>query len=91
MSVDQKSKPSQKESLRKMPEAADQDPTKGPKKVEDLEVKDAQLIFHTVWHELEQEFGGENLRFPAEILKKRRLFQTPRGWVTTDLAPARGW
>ena len=39
-----------------------------PKKpIEDLEVKDAQLIFQTVWHELEQEVGSENLRFPAEI------------------------
>jgi hypothetical protein len=28
------------------------------KKVEDLEVKDAQLIFHSIWHELEQEGGG---------------------------------
>ena len=39
----------------------------GTKKVEDLEVKDAQLIFHSVWHELEQEVGVENLHFPAEI------------------------
>ena len=39
----------------------------GAKKVEDLEVKDAQLIFQTVWHELEQELGSENLKFPAEI------------------------
>ena len=37
------------------------------KKVEDLEVKDAQLIFQAVWHELEQEMGAENLKFPAEI------------------------
>ncbi|MDG1138729.1 MAG: nucleoside monophosphate kinase [Opitutales bacterium] len=37
------------------------------KKVEDLEVKDAQMIFQTVWHELEQDVGTENLRFPAEI------------------------
>ena len=37
------------------------------KKVEDLEVKDAQLIFQAVWHELEQELGAENLKFPAEI------------------------
>ena len=35
------------------------------KKVEDLEVKDAQLIFHSIWHELEQEVGVENLHFPA--------------------------
>ena len=39
----------------------------GSKKIEDLEVKDAQLIFQTVWHELEQEMGSENLKFPAEI------------------------
>lgn len=37
------------------------------KKVEDLEVKDAQLIFQTIWHELENEVGVENLKFPAEI------------------------
>ena len=37
------------------------------KRVEDLEVKDAQLIFQAVWHELEEEVGVENLRFPAEI------------------------
>lgn len=35
--------------------------------VEDLEVKDAQLIFHSIWHELEEEVGVENLHFPAEI------------------------
>ena len=40
---------------------------KPTKKVEDLEVKDAQLIFQTVWQELEQEMGAENLKFPAEI------------------------
>ena len=37
------------------------------KRVEDLEVKDAQMIFQTVWHEIEQDVGVENLRFPAEI------------------------
>jgi adenylate kinase len=37
------------------------------KKIEDLEVKDAQLIFQAVWHELEEDLGVENLRFPAEI------------------------
>jgi adenylate kinase len=36
------------------------------KPVEDIEVKDAQLIFHSVWHELEKEVGTENLKFPAE-------------------------
>ena len=40
---------------------------KTKKQVEDLEVKDAQLIFQAVWHELEEDVGVENLRFPAEI------------------------
>ena len=50
-------------------EDADNAPLK-PKiknQVEDLEVKDAQLIFQAVWHELEEDVGVENLRFPAEI------------------------
>lgn len=33
----------------------------------DLEVKDAQLIFNSVWSTLRSEFGDENLRFPKEI------------------------
>ena len=41
--------------------------SKSTKPVEDIEVKDAQLIFHSVWHELEKEVGVENLKFPAEI------------------------
>jgi adenylate kinase len=34
----------------------------------DLEIKDAQLIFESVWRELETEFGRENLWFPKEII-----------------------
>ena len=34
----------------------------------DLEVKDAQLIFNTLWDELEIEFGRENLHFPKEVI-----------------------
>ncbi|MEM8866919.1 MAG: nucleoside monophosphate kinase [Verrucomicrobiota bacterium] len=37
------------------------------KKIEDLEVKDAQLIFNAVWSKLEKEIGEANLRFPKEI------------------------
>lgn len=33
----------------------------------DLEVKDAHLIFESVWRDLEAEFGKENLSFPKEI------------------------
>lgn len=34
----------------------------------DLEVKDAQLIFNSVWKELEFEKGKLNLRFPTELI-----------------------
>ena len=37
------------------------------KKLDDLEVKDAQFIFNSVWMMLQQEFGEENLHFPKEI------------------------
>ena len=35
--------------------------------VDDLEVKDAQIIFNTVWQHLVEELGKDNLRFPKEI------------------------
>ncbi|MDV7395957.1 hypothetical protein RZS08_31485, partial [Arthrospira platensis SPKY1] len=41
--------------------------TASPNSVQDLEVKDAQLIFNSVWTQLESELGVENLRFPKEI------------------------
>lgn len=34
----------------------------------DLEVKDAQLIFNSVWKELESEFGKDQLWFPKELI-----------------------
>jgi adenylate kinase len=37
-------------------------------KLSDLEIKDAQLIFDTVWRDLESDYGRENLRFPKEII-----------------------
>ena len=42
------------------------DPT--PTNTPDLEVKDAQLIFNSVWDELEAERGSENMRFPKELI-----------------------
>ena len=35
--------------------------------IEDLEVKDAQIIFNSVWQNLIEEYGEKNLRFPKEI------------------------
>lgn len=34
----------------------------------DLEVKDAQLIFNSVWKQLESQHGRENMRFPKELI-----------------------
>ena len=44
--------------------------------VHDLEVKDEQIIFNSVWSALEKEIGEENLYFPKEIfwLKTTRFF-----------------
>jgi adenylate kinase len=38
------------------------------KKSPDLEVKDAQLIFNSVWETLEAERGREKMRFPKELI-----------------------
>jgi adenylate kinase len=38
-----------------------------PKRAMDLEIKDAQLIFNSVWSELLEELGEEALSFPREI------------------------
>jgi adenylate kinase len=37
-------------------------------KLNDLEIKDAHLIFDSIWQQLELELGRENLRFPKEII-----------------------
>jgi len=39
-----------------------------PSQTSDLEIKDAQLIFDTVWDQLESEVGRENMRFPKELI-----------------------
>ena len=39
-----------------------------PVRAADLEIKDAQLIFESVWESLEAEIGLQNLRFPKEII-----------------------
>ena len=35
--------------------------------ISDLEVKDGQIIFDSVWSSLEREFGRSKLSFPREI------------------------
>ncbi|MFK7909731.1 MAG: nucleoside monophosphate kinase [Akkermansiaceae bacterium] len=43
-------------------------PQPAPKKSHDLEVKDAHLIFNSVWDSLQAERDKENMRFPKEII-----------------------
>lgn len=50
-----------------MTENNDDVPVQDTAKIQDLEVKDAQIIFNSVWSKLVEEFGEENLRFPKEI------------------------
>lgn len=40
----------------------------GSREAVDLEVKDANLIFNSVWQELVEEYGLDHLRFPNEVI-----------------------
>ncbi len=57
----------------------------------DLEVKDAQLIFKTVWEDLEEEIGHENLRFPKEIILLGGAPGSGKGTHTRFIMAARGF
>jgi adenylate kinase len=57
----------------------------------DLEVKDAQLIFKTVWEDLEEEVGHENLRFPKEIILLGGAPGAGKGTHTRFIMAARGF
>ena len=56
----------------------------------DLEIKDAQLIFKTVWEELEEEFGRVNLRFPKELILLGGAPGAGKGTHTRFVMQARG-
>ncbi|EIQ01714.1 adenylate kinase-like kinase [Opitutaceae bacterium TAV1] len=56
----------------------------------DLEIKDAQLIFDSVWHALETELGRENLRFPKEIILLGGAPGSGKGTNTGFILKARG-
>ena len=59
-------------------------------KVNDLEIKDAQLIFASVWQDLETEFGREKLRFPKEIILLGGAPGAGKGTNTAFIAKTRG-
>lgn len=56
----------------------------------DLEIKDAQLIFNTVWDDLEDEVGHENLRFPKELILLGGAPGAGKGTQTRFIMQARG-
>ncbi len=59
-------------------------------KLTDLEIKDAQLIFGSVWQNLEADFGRENLRFPKEIILLGGAPGSGKGTNTAFIAKTRG-
>jgi len=56
----------------------------------DLEIKDAQVIFKTVWETLEEEVGHENLRFPKELILLGGAPGAGKGTQTKFIMNARG-
>jgi adenylate kinase len=61
-----------------------------PAKVSDLEIKDAQLIFSSVWQDLESDVGRENLRFPKEIILLGGAPGAGKGTNTAFITKTRG-
>lgn len=59
-------------------------------KLPDLEIKDAQLIFDSVWQRLEVEFGLQNLRFPKEIILLGGAPGAGKGTNTAFILQTRG-
>ncbi len=58
--------------------------------VEDLEVKDAHVIFNTVWNDLEQNIGHENLRFAKEMILLGGAPGSGKGTNSAFISKARG-
>lgn len=56
----------------------------------DLEIKDAQLIFKTVWEELAEKVGRVNLRFPKELILLGGAPGSGKGTHTRFVMQARG-
>jgi adenylate kinase len=61
-----------------------------PESLSDLEIKDAQLIFESVWQELENEYGKAKLQFPKEIILLGGAPGAGKGTNTAFIAKTRG-
>jgi adenylate kinase len=57
---------------------------------EDLEIKDAEVIFKSVWRALETDVGHENLRFPKELILLGGAPGAGKGTHTRFIMRARG-
>lgn len=73
-----------------MKKASDIGAKPGSDNLNDLEIKDAHLIFEAVWQELEAEFGRENLRFPREIILLGGAPGAGKGTNTAFISTTRG-
>jgi adenylate kinase len=58
--------------------------------ITDLEIKDAQLIFSTVWADLEEKHGRDQLRFPREFIWLGGAPGAGKGTNTGFIAETRG-
>ncbi len=65
-------------------------PAPGAPKFADLEIKDAQIIFDSVWESLESEFGLNHLRFPKEIILLGGAPGAGKGTHTAFILKTRG-
>lgn len=72
------------------PKAGAAAPTPPAAKLTDLEIKDAQLIFTSVWADIEADFGRENLRFPKEIILLGGAPGAGKGTNTQFITKTRG-
>ncbi|MDP3071159.1 MAG: nucleoside monophosphate kinase [Opitutaceae bacterium] len=61
-----------------------------PSKLSDLEIKDAHLIFSSVWRDLEADVGREHLRFPKEIILLGGAPGAGKGTNTAFITQSRG-
>jgi adenylate kinase len=72
------------------PKAGSVAPLPAAPKLSDLEIKDAQLIFGSVWQDVEADFGRENLRFPKEIILLGGAPGAGKGTHTDFITQTRG-
>ncbi len=68
----------------------DRVPLSAPPSDPELEIKDAQLIFNSIWGDLEADFGRENLRFAKELILLGGAPGAGKGTQTPFILNARG-